>query len=319
VKRFALPSAIAALCLSVCAGSAAAQDAPPEPPPPADPQPEEPGLVWEKTWQAARTKGNALNGYTILWVTADKQANGEEAVSTHRLLNSCWSVPQINQKITPLFGCFRGTFDECKNAGAGQQMTAAGVTAGPAIIIVDPSDGDVVDVLPGAAQFMEVLDLVDKVDRGLTRKGCELKLENKDRANDPELNLAYGQALVRAGDTDKARTHFAKSAKSPDLKQSVYSRIGIAVCDLKDRKFKDAIDKAGKIFEELPPNAQEPRAECLYIMTWAYYGLKELDDASKNAEMLTTRYLRTTWGWKLLDDQADIGWDFVKKEKIDPK
>ena len=312
----------ALLCGSVWAQGDPPADPPKDGEPGTEEPPEEPppisATTWAKTWEEARSIAQKQNGYAMLWLTKDKTEKGEDAIHTGRLMGICFNNPSFYRRLNEAFGCFKGTREEIQITTAAKILTEGNAEPGePAIFFVDPEDGTIVDELHGPVNFMEVDELLTAVENGYSRKGCEVKLEDKSAAADEKLQLAYASALLRARNTKEARVHFELSRKSQDKKISMMGFIGTAWCDLREKKYAEAIKKAQEAYEEMPVDAP-PRGTVLYIQMWAYYEQKEIDEAAKVAALLQERYRRTTFGWRLEDDMLDIGYDFIRKEKIQP-
>lgn len=302
----------------------------PKPPDPKDPKagdpndpnkpPDKPPIVstteWAPNWQAARNLATQRSGYALMWVTMDKK-DGKDAPHTMRLNDLFFGNARVFRDLNEQFGCWKGTMAEARTQG-GKHLDEAGVKEAPALIIVDPDDGAVVEQYNGRFTYLEATEVVKAVMDGNNRKKLQEKLEDKEKKNDPKLNLLYGNACFRAGDVKEARKHFEIGMTSTDRKDKAFSTVGTVWCDLKEKKYKEAIDGAQKLFDDLPMEAQEPKGTCLYIQLYSYYEQNELEEASKLATKLRAEYVRTTYGWKMIDDMADLGFDFIKKEKIVP-
>lgn len=315
------------LFAGLLAGVVCAQDTPPADPPKdppkegdpkeGDPVPLEPTTEWSKTWQAARNAAQKRTGYAIMWVQADKQADGTDAPHTSRLQDMYFNRPEVYHDLNEQFGCWKGSMADAQREG-GKHLNDAGVTKGPALLYVDPDTGEVVDSYVGRFTYQEIGDVTKAVMDGNSRKKLEEKLKEKENEGDTKLQLLYGDALVRTGDTKDARKAYAVVlGKSNDMKEKIMAEVGLAWCDLKEKKYKEAIENSEKAMAQMPPMIP-PRGTCLYIQVWAYYEQNEMEECSKVATVLRETLIRTTHGWKLNDDIIDIGYCFICKAKFNP-
>lgn len=272
---------------------------------------------WAKTWPQARALARKRNGYAFLWVTEERNEKGEPSFYTQRLLGQFFSNPAFFQKMNSDFGPFRGTLSELqKNGETSAKLSEAGVQTAPAFIFLDPDDGKIVDVTIDKLTQMELEELVKLVLAGKHRAGLEERMADKNFRIDETFHLEYAQAMFRAQEWKEARKHYEEAAKSQDMKRGITAQIGLIFCDLKEGKYDSVIRKAQEIFDKLPVDASPPRAACLYAQVWAYHNLKKPEEASKIALMLRERFIRTIHGWKLMDEQMDMRYDFIKMEKF---
>ncbi len=308
------------LFAGLLAGVVCAQGTPPPPAdPPADPPkdtPPEPTTEWAKTWQAARNVAQKRNGYALMWVQADKLSDGKDAPHTSRLQDMYFNRPEVFHDLNEQFGCWKGTMSEAQQQG-GKHLQDSNVKQGPAVIFVDPETGDVVDSYVGRFTYQEIGEVTKAVMEGNSRKKLEEKLKERENANDTKLHLLYGDALVRTAETADARKAYAVVMKSNDPREKIMAEVGLAWCDLKEKKYKDAIENSQKAMEQMPPMIP-PRGTCLYIQVWAYYEQNELEECAKVARVLRETLIRTTHGWKANDDCIDLGYCFICKAKFAP-
>ncbi|KAF0245751.1 MAG: hypothetical protein FD180_1358 [Planctomycetota bacterium] len=297
---------------------------PPKDPPPADPPKDPPPVEpppattdWAKTWQGARDLAAKRNGYAIMFVTMNKLADGSEAPNTAFLLDQFFGREPIYRILNEQFGCWKGDLAACRVQG-GKHLTDAEVNEAPAILFVEPSNGELLDAYVGRCNFMELEVVMNAVNDGNHRKGLEKKLADKENQGNTRLQFLYGEALLRARQIPEARKAYAVSKQSRDMKERMNSQIGLVWCDLRDKKYKEAIEGAQKALEELPEFALEPRGTCTYIQMWAYYLQNEMEECSKVALELREKYIRTTYGFKMDDDVAALGYDFIRKLKFTP-
>jgi len=324
----AVKSIASVLFAVLLAGAVFAQGTPPadppkDPPPadpPKDPPPVEPPPAttdWAKTWQGARDLAAKRNGYAIMFVTMNKLANGSEAPNTAFLLDQFFGRGDVYRVLNGQFGCWKGDMAAARVQGA-KHLADAGVNESPAILFVDPANGELVDAYVGRCNFMEMDVILAAVNDGNHRKGLEVKLADKARQGETRLQYLYGEALLRAREIPDARKALAVSKNSKDMKERMNSQIALVWCDLRDKKYKEAIDGAQRALEELPEFALEPRGTCTYIQMWAYYLQNEMEECSKVAQVLKEKYIRTTFGFKMADDEASLGYDFIRKIKFTP-
>jgi hypothetical protein len=321
------------LFAGLLAGAVFAQGTPPADPPkdppkdgdpkPPDAPPEIPHTTnWEKDWQGARNVAQKKNGYALMFVTQDPKKNGDDGPHTSRLLNQFFGVAETFQELNDQYGCWKGTYAEAKVAG-GKHLADAGVEAGPAVIFVDPESGEVVDSYVGNCTYMEVTDIIHAIRNGNHRKGLEKKLAEAGNKNDPILNFLYGESLLRAGELKDARKHYEigktanANAGGMDRRAKFESIVGLVWCDFKEKKYKEAIEGAQKAMDEMPEMVP-PRGTCLYIQMWSYYHQNEFDECAKIAQEIRLKYIRDTFGRKMIDDMVDIGYNFITKQKWTP-
>ncbi|MBI2920948.1 MAG: hypothetical protein HYY18_07675 [Planctomycetes bacterium] len=272
---------------------------------------------WAKSWRQARSLAAKRNGYAFLWVTEERNGKGEPSFYTQRLLGQFFSNPAFLLKMNTDFGPFRGTLSELqKNGDTSAKLAEAGVSTAPAFIFIDPDDGKIVDVTVDKLTQFELEELVKIVLSGRHRKGLEDRMQDKNFRADEMFHLDYAQALFRAQEWKEARKHYEEVAKSQDMRRGITAQIGLVFCDLKEAKYDSVIRKSQEIFDRLPVDASPPRAACLYAQVWAYHHQGKPEEASKVALMLRERFIRTTHGWKLMDEQMDMKYDFIKMEKI---
>lgn len=308
-----------ALFAGLLAGAVFAQDTPPADPPkppdePAKPEPI-PAVEWNASWQAARNVAQKRQGYALMWVQADK-VNGQDAPHTSRINDMYFGRPDVFGPLNEQFGCWKGSFADAQREG-GKHLQDAGVKEGPAVIFVNPENGDVVDAYIGKFTYQEIGEVTNAVMAGDSRLKVEERLKEKENKDNPKLNLLYGNALLRTGEAAEARKHFEISGKSTDMKEKIMSDVGIAWCDLKEKKYKAAIEQAEKAMAQMPPMI-DPRGTCLYIQVYAYHEMGNAADCAKVAGTLRETLVRTTHGWKLMDDIVDGGYCFICQKKFTP-
>lgn len=305
-----------ALFAGLLAGAVFAQATPPADPPkeePAKPPEPVPAVEWAASWQAARNVAQKRQGYALMWVQADK-VNGQDAPHTSRINDMYFGRPDVFGPLNEQFGCWKGSFADAQREG-GKHLQDAGVKEGPAVIYVNPENGEVVDAYIGKFTYQEIGEVTNAVMAGDSRIKVEERLKEKENKDNPKLNLLYGNALLRTGEAAEARKHFEISAKSSDMKEKIMSDVGLAWCDLKEKKYKAAIEQAEKAMAQMPPMI-DPRGTCLYIQVYAYHEMGNAADCAKVAATLRETLVRTTHGWKLMDDILDGGYCFVCQEKF---
>ncbi|MEK7466813.1 MAG: hypothetical protein AAB074_05295 [Planctomycetota bacterium] len=322
---------IASFVLSgLLAGAVFAQGTPPADPPadppkegdpkdPAEP-PGPPPIVssteWSKTWQGARDIAAKKSGYAIMFVM-ETGKNGVDAPHTSRLLSKFFEQADTFRILNEQFGCWKGTMAEAQVAGA-KHLADAGVKQAPAVLFVDPDNGDLVDSYVGRCTYLELLPVLQAVMDGNHRKGLEKKLAEDGGKADTQLQYIYGEACLRTGDIADARKAYTIGQTSREMKCRMNSELGLVWCDFKDKKYKETIEGAQKLFDNLPEFALEPRGTCMYLQAWSYYLQGDMDEASKIALIIREKFIRTTYGWKIDEDVIDIGYDFITKQKFTP-
>jgi tetratricopeptide (TPR) repeat protein len=228
-----------------------------------------------------------------------------------------WSVPQFYPRVNDLFCGWKAPWDEVQKSEAAKHFKDAKIEEGPAIVVVDPDDGSLVDVLAGRAGWSEMELFLTMFERNEHRKGLERELENnKALAGDEKFALKYADALLRCGELKEARRFYETAKGSKDMKTNILAKVGLTWIEYREKDYSKAIEMAQDLFDEMPQEAP-PRGTCLYIQVMAYYEQNKTEECQKPAQMLLERYIRTPYGFRLQEDIMDLRWDFPNNRKLE--
>lgn len=307
LHRMLLP----ALLLSSGFGAAVAEE-----PPPADAGPtdaEVSPVGWKKTLGEARQVAGVRNGYALIFVT------GADAAS-RRIESSVFWLPQVFERLQENYGCVKGTIEELsKDDQAKAKLQAAGVTQSPALILVDPDDGSLVDVTKREFTPLQMVRLLEDVDKGQTQKGMEAQA-SKESGN-AELRLRVGQARLRKADWEAAGKDFEAALKSEDRKVVVQATIGLAAVALNAKDCKGA-DKllaeavAMMVEEKEAQDFESPMAEALQLQALSAWQQDLRDDATKYAGKLLDSWPHSASAQLLRCAGEDMSWDWYEGVEV---
>ncbi|MBI2922322.1 MAG: hypothetical protein HYY18_14815 [Planctomycetes bacterium] len=288
-----------------------AEEAPPAEPP-VDEGDVDP-IGWKKTLGEARQAASAKNGYALILVTAATPASERTEISV-------LSRPEISDRLKQDYGCLKGTLEDlAKDDQAKKKVADAGVTEAPAVILVEPDDGAIVDVTKGEITPKQFQRLLEDIDRQESQKKLEERAAKE--GGDAVFRLKVGRARMRKADYEGARRDFEAAAKGEDKKIQAQGMIGQASVLVATKDFKGADKLLGEamamfVEEEEIKDFESPMAEGLYLQVWSAWGQDLREDATKYARKLMETWPMSSWMQLLYGRGLDMGWNWYEGKEI---
>lgn len=288
-----------------------AEEAPPAEPP-ADEGELDP-VGWKKTLGEARQAATAKSGYALILVTAATPAS-------ERTEMNVLSRPEILDRLKQDYGCVKGTLEAlAKDDQAKKKVEEAGVTEAPALILVEPDDGSIVDVTKGEMTPKQLQRLLEDIDKGESQKKLEEKAGKE--GGDAAFRLKVGRARMRKGDYEGARRDFEAAGKSEEKKLQAQAKVGLASVAVAAKDYKTADKLLGDamglfVEEEEVRDFESPMAEGLYLQVLSAWGQDLREDATKYARKLMETWPMSSWMQLLYGKGMDMGWDWYEGKEI---